>query len=218
LETLVISNNQLLGPLPPLLCDKEGLNGNGVNGVLSCDVIACPAGTWNWNGRALAPGRRCVSCPNQRFVGQIQCGDLVPFSSMAQVGEYMTAYSSPTSVLLFAFCSTALIAVAIYLLKATKVKGKKVKSKRQIKDGSVTLRNECFYDNDGIHDANDFGEDQEELEVMPYPTRICQSDDGHLPIDEPAPITPSSLRERRNKSPDDDPDTQDLWLDVPKIA
>ena len=130
----------------------------------------------------------------------------------------MTAHLSPTFVLLVAFCSTALIAAAIYLLQATKVKSKRVNRKIEIKDGSATLRKEGFYKNDGVYDANEFRDDQEELEVMSYPTRIRKSDLGHLPIDEPAPIAPSSLCERRNKSPEDNPDTQDLWLDVRKIA
>jgi hypothetical protein len=35
-------------------------------------------------------------------------------------------------------------------------------------------------------------------------------------IDEPTP--PSAAARRREQNHEDDPDTQDLWLDVPKIA
>jgi hypothetical protein len=206
LETLIISDNQLLGPLPPLLCVKEGINGDDVQGTSSCDVIACPAGTWNWNGRVLRSGRRCLPCPNQPFVGQIRCGDSFTLSSMEEVVEFG---SKPLGVVLMVFCLFALIALYTRALKRRTVNSM---------DASKKRAEEQFYDEDGLYDANGFEKVHEELDVLSYASSAQESNHGQLSVNAPTPSNPSSLVQRRSTSPEDDPDTQDLWLDVPKIA
>ena len=202
LETLIISDNQLLGPLPPLLCDKEGINGD----VASCDVIACPAGTWNWNGHVLSSGLPCLPCPNQPFVGQIRCGNSFSLGSMEGVAGYA---SKSMGGLLLAFCLFALIALYTHRLK---------KRKFNAEDGSKKRGEEQFYDEDGVYDANAFEQDHEELDVLSHSSRTHGSDHGQSQVDDTTLTTPTSSLQRRATSPDDDPDTQDLWLDVPKIA
>lgn len=204
LETLIISDNQLLGPLPPLLCGKEGINGDDAKGTSSCDVIACPTGTWNWNGRVLRSGRHCLPCPNQPFVGQIRCGDSFTLSSMEKVAEYA---SKPLGGILFVLCLFVLVALYIRVL-----------TKRKVNDGPEKHREEQFYDEGGLYHANRFEPVHEELDTLSYSSRTHKSDPGQLPLEESTSNTPTSSVQRRATSPEDDPDTQDLWLDVPKIA
>eukprot|EP00586_Coscinodiscus_wailesii_P016495 CAMPEP_0172496614 /NCGR_PEP_ID=MMETSP1066-20121228/90098_1 /TAXON_ID=671091 /ORGANISM="Coscinodiscus wailesii, Strain CCMP2513" /LENGTH=689 /DNA_ID=CAMNT_0013268993 /DNA_START=143 /DNA_END=2209 /DNA_ORIENTATION=+ len=52
LETLDISGNKLTGFVPPELCFKHGVNENGKNGILNCDIISCPVGKFSATGRA----------------------------------------------------------------------------------------------------------------------------------------------------------------------
>jgi hypothetical protein len=216
LETLLVGDNQFLGPLPPLLCDKEGINGNGMNGILSCDVIACPEGTWYWNGRAGSPGRHCLPCPRQPFVGQARCFDSIALTWMERAQDYVSTHWWPTSALILVLCSLAVIALYKYTFLTMK--------KREEKDDQSSTRLKDDYD--GVYDANGFEQDLEELTVMTYPSRPqhvngASSEMGHLPIEESLKSESPTLTAAvsgRTTSPDDDPDTQDLWLDVPKIA
>jgi hypothetical protein len=107
------------------------------------------------------------------------------------------------------FCLFALIALYTRVLK---------KRNANAEDGSKRLGEDQFYDEDGVYDANAFEQVHEELDVLSYSSRTHDSEHGHLQINETTPkITPSSVQMGAT-SPDDDPDTQDLWLDVPKIA
>lgn len=95
LEVLDLGDNRLYGALPvslkflPLreldvggnmmtsipsgLCQKLGVNKNGIEGVSSCDLIACPIGTFNPTGRWGGQGLPCRPCSNYEFVGGKTC-------------------------------------------------------------------------------------------------------------------------------------------------
>jgi len=77
LETFDVSGNQLTGFIDPNLCTKLGINGNGKDGVTSCDVIACAAGTFNKIGRATHTSTRCISCPTNTFLGSKSCKSIL---------------------------------------------------------------------------------------------------------------------------------------------
>lgn len=62
LQTLILLENNISGYVPESLCQKYGVNENGVDGVLSCDRIACPMGTHHQEGHA-TPGKPCQPCP-----------------------------------------------------------------------------------------------------------------------------------------------------------
>jgi hypothetical protein len=68
LEELDVSGNQLRGMIPPLLC-SSAINGNGANGVYSCNSIACSVGSYGDNGRG-----QCQPCENGSiFLGSSSC-------------------------------------------------------------------------------------------------------------------------------------------------
>lgn len=76
LEEIDISGNKILGTIPPKLCDKSGLNGNGLLGVYSCDHIACPVGTFSSIGRDDGkPMHKCLPCHhnNPMILGNTSC-------------------------------------------------------------------------------------------------------------------------------------------------
>jgi hypothetical protein len=60
LKKLDVSGNKLVGIVPPLLCNKDGLNGNGKEqSALTCHAIACPVGTFSHYGHGI-----CQPCDN----------------------------------------------------------------------------------------------------------------------------------------------------------
>eukprot|EP00545_Synedropsis_sp_CCMP1620_P011410 CAMPEP_0119010232 /NCGR_PEP_ID=MMETSP1176-20130426/4878_1 /TAXON_ID=265551 /ORGANISM="Synedropsis recta cf, Strain CCMP1620" /LENGTH=620 /DNA_ID=CAMNT_0006962859 /DNA_START=77 /DNA_END=1939 /DNA_ORIENTATION=+ len=206
LDTLDIANNELGGPVPPLLCQKAGINGNGEKGVFSCDVISCPTGTWYWNGRSKSSGRHCLSCPETPFLGQVRC-DSVRINAMEEVGDYVSTHSWSQTALIFLACSLAAVAMFTFIGKRRGVV--------QNDESSARLANEAFFNEDGVYDVNgEYDQDQEELTVMSYPAGDPSGEVSH-----DASVQPSEAAARsRDASHDDDPDTQDLWLDVPKIT
>lgn len=50
LEKLDVSGNNLQGLVPPSLCLKDGINGNGENGLYDCNNIACTASSYSSTG------------------------------------------------------------------------------------------------------------------------------------------------------------------------
>jgi hypothetical protein len=74
----------------------------------------------------------------------------------------------------------------------------------------------------------EYGIAAEELTIMPYGRHVIDvhgsGDMQRLPAVErnevitTPPQASGILQRRRDSSPEDDPETQDLWLDVPKIA
>jgi len=74
LEELNVSGNKISGFIPPMLCEKSDLNGNGQGGHFSCDNIACPSGTFNPDGTASkSPCMTCFDEDQASFLGQKSC-------------------------------------------------------------------------------------------------------------------------------------------------
>ncbi len=76
IKSFDISGNKIRGLVPPKLCLKDGVNGNGNDGDYNCDHIACPAYTYNPIGRKIAAsGYGCFPCQHTAdpIIGQKQC-------------------------------------------------------------------------------------------------------------------------------------------------
>lgn len=78
LERLGVSENQLTGYVPGALCRKEGINGNGQEGIFNCDIISCPMATFHPQGRA-DPGLKGMLCKpcslvDGHILGNTNCG------------------------------------------------------------------------------------------------------------------------------------------------
>jgi len=74
LENLDITGNNLHGIIPPTLCLKPDINGNGEDGVFNCEVIACPIGYYSTSGKMdIKSGERCTRCPGGEKLGSKKC-------------------------------------------------------------------------------------------------------------------------------------------------
>jgi hypothetical protein len=229
LEHLDLSGNQLEGPLPPLLCLVADINDNGAGGHYSCDVISCPGGTWHSRGFA-DPGGSCMPCvgSSSNLIGQRSCG-MITFAAFENIGhmaEERMGYASVTIIGLL-----GLVAFLTFI-----VHGKRKRAGVEKRSGARDYYQDPYYKKSGGNgDSNtgleeEYGIAAEELTVMSYGRHGI---DGHGIEDialkqispagrkeaiSPPPQASGILQRRRDPSPDDDPDTQDLWLDVPKIA
>jgi len=97
LNHLDIRGSRVQGVVPPLLCIKEGVNGNGIrppgmppgsidfNLLYACENIACPRGTYSSIGRASLPenegedGIHCLPCYDDQatfYMGRAHCTDV----------------------------------------------------------------------------------------------------------------------------------------------
>lgn len=92
LKRLDLRGSQMQGVVPPLLCIKEGVNGNGIgpagtdfNLLWACENIVCPRGTYSRIGRAsLAEnegdeGIQCKPCYDDEaalYLGRDHCTDI----------------------------------------------------------------------------------------------------------------------------------------------
>lgn len=86
LELLDIANNVMTGFVPVGLCQKAGVNGNGKDGIFTCDTIACHPGTASSIGRADAgtSGTKCSTCDaNPLYLGSTACSQASTTSSGA---------------------------------------------------------------------------------------------------------------------------------------
>jgi len=73
LNRLDISGNMLKGLIPPSLCEKQGVNGNGETGRFDCEYIACPMGYISPMGR-LTSSDACRPCKyGTSYLGSKEC-------------------------------------------------------------------------------------------------------------------------------------------------
>ena len=97
LELLDIAENVMTGFVPVGLCQKAGINGNGKDGIFSCDTIACHPGTASSLGRAEGgtSGIKCGACDaNDLYLGSTACaaaqttsssGAITPFGLIGEI-------------------------------------------------------------------------------------------------------------------------------------
>ena len=265
LEHFDVGNNSVMGPLPPLLCQQDGINANGEKGLFSCDILACPISSWHPSGKALQHGRHCFPCQNARYLGQIEC-NTDGLSKAEGLSEYVESHRWPHAAFIFIMASVLVLAFMAHHMK---------RRKRELGEQNAKMSQEQYYEDNmfgGSAYHADYGV-HEELSVMSANKRQRQqmrntssgakqrtsarptgavssgivhhqttgsavsqtgsragrsSAGGARPATSAASqqqvsATPSATRQmdesqNSNASPGDDPDTQDLWLDVPKIA
>jgi hypothetical protein len=105
-----VSDNRLTGAVPLSLCQKLGVNGNGLDGLYTCDTITCRAGTYAPNGRADlgAIGDKCNVCSNSQaiFMGLTNC---MAFDEAVKSSKSLTPFGFNGEVCLAIFGFTIII-------------------------------------------------------------------------------------------------------------
>ena len=108
LSTLDVSENRLTGTVPAQLCQKLGVNGNGKNGIFSCDVISCHMGSFALGGHADVSTRSdqyCKSCDNSVMVlGSKACYPASKSLSSSLSTEDGISWVRPTLITAFGLC------------------------------------------------------------------------------------------------------------------
>jgi len=112
LSFLDVSGNFLKGLVPPMLCRKPGINGNGDGGDSNCAHIACPTGTYSSTGRNNDDFNECLPCLDpQTFLASNVC------NSSPQT------YAVTRKHFFFQFCFLATIFLLFYcFIKSIKLK------------------------------------------------------------------------------------------------
>ena len=114
LKLLDVRGSRLQGVVPPLLCIKEGVNGNGVGPpntdislLYACENIVCPRGTYSSMGRASLPnnvdddGIQCLPCYDDYatlYMGREICTDIFIFGMQLRRVDAVKRASSITLV------------------------------------------------------------------------------------------------------------------------
>jgi len=91
LELLDIAENVMTGFVPVGLCQKAGVNGNGKDGIFTCDTIACHPGSSSSLGRADAgtSGIKCATCDSAAlYLGSTVCAGTVTTSSSGAITPF----------------------------------------------------------------------------------------------------------------------------------
>ena len=132
LKSFDIRGSRMQGVVPPLMCIKEGVNGNGIgpSGVdldlFACENLACPRGTFSSIGRATLPekegerGIQCLPCFDDEaalYIARDQCTDISIAGMQIRRKDVFSAAAKPISIIL----ALGLLAVAFCILRRRKL-------------------------------------------------------------------------------------------------
>lgn len=125
LEYFDISGNMLTGFVPPDLCEKYGVNGNGEDGEFLCSRIACPVGSFGSTGFSSSrenddENMKCLPCGSSKaiFLASKTC-DLTGETSITTNNKAFstTMYEAHTGTVIGLFVVVlATISFLIYML------------------------------------------------------------------------------------------------------
>ena len=160
LKSFDIRGSRLQGVVPPLLCIKEGVNGNGVglpgtdiNLLYACENIVCPRGTYSSIGRASLPenegevGIQCLPCGDDHttlYMGSDHCTDIFILGMQLRRVDVQNVLLK-SSLIIMAF-----IALCICMMKRRR---KSSRNATAMEDVSDLILDENDNKNDGLHSS-----------------------------------------------------------------
>jgi hypothetical protein len=199
LETLDVSDNRLTGSVPLTLCQKSGVNGNGLDGLYTCDSITCRAGTFARKGRADpgAYGEKCNVCSDNPsiFMGLTQCLEL---DEAEKKPNSLTPFGYTGEVTLAIFGFTILI-FACFLLSRSKAMSRYIFDRAYYEHGpgrdELLLQNSSNRTTSEVEDTSDVPTSMENVGSIQFDVRIKDN----------------WLESKETKQ-------KEVWLDVPRIT
>ena len=104
LSTFKISGNQIEGQIPTVLCQKSDINGNGDEGLFTCDRVACPEGTYSSSGHATG-SNECDVCNDKDsiYLASSTCENPSKDYSFNLTDGFVIGTSAIVSLLAFGF-------------------------------------------------------------------------------------------------------------------
>jgi hypothetical protein len=121
LQILDLSENDLTGYIPGALCRKAGINGNGQNGVFSCDIITCPMGTFHPDGHADPgdSGEYCKPCSliDGLVLGNSDCGVFAYDPSQQEGSSPFTGDTSWVDIVIVLMLGLGILLTGIFIWK-----------------------------------------------------------------------------------------------------
>ena len=155
LQQLDISGNDMKGIVPPKLCLKSVVNGNGEGGDYNCERIACPTGTYSATGRDNG-GSLCSPCSGNRAIGSKNC------EAGAMGGSYYSSnqgISVSGVVALTVFLVGAVISMAFFL--AMRLKQRKMIRGHEVPQEEGTINMSGFHRNSNAVSSLPYADDNE---------------------------------------------------------
>jgi hypothetical protein len=172
LKSLDVRGSKLQGVVPPLLCIKEGVNGNGIgppgtdiNLLYACENIVCPRGTYSSIGRAALPGKegddgiQCLPCYDDHatlYMGRDHCTDIFILGMQLRRVDVQNALVKSIPIIL------AFIAVGVCMIKRRRKYSRNATAMNDVVD--LVLEEEED-NNNGLHSLvpNENDDDNDEV-------------------------------------------------------
>lgn len=193
LEVLDLSDNELVGFVPQSLCGKAGVNGNGLDGVFSCQKIACPVGTYSPSGRGGGADGECISCAKQtdQYLARTVCGGVVATSPTTMDAGAIAG------VIIVSMLINSLLCFGLYAFR---------RSRRMM----TIDHNEDYKE----RERDEFVDPEDEVPTSYISSRRRNADSSE---DQEADFPLSVQLKARDAWNRGKESTKEVWLDVPKI-
>lgn len=202
LEILDVAGNQLTGYVPNSLCRKSGVNGNGLDGLYSCDVIACRSGTYAPDGRADpgTTGDTCQVCDGQNevYIGVMNCNSTSTNSSA------LTSLGLTGEIFIVLFGIT-IICTAIFVWRRSSVSSRYIVDRAYFEDGPGKEAMQNHMQNADLDRAD--SDMDNETDPLAGIDGIGQT--GTMNIE---------IKIKDEWTGDKETKQKEVWLDVPKIT
>lgn len=200
LDVLDVSGNQLEGVVPAGLCEMERVNGNGKDGVFTCEKIACPFGTYSATGRGGGKDGECVPCAKgSDFLAMKVCGPQLVASQIGSgSGSDPKTVGAIVGVILVSLLTNLFLCCGFMLFRR---------------------RRQMIKDIERMHDG-DFVDPEDEI-PMSYMSKTQPPPSDQIQrgtfVEPDAFPTSVQVNKARNAWSSGKESQREVWLDVPKI-
>jgi len=188
LQQLDVGGNVMTGFVPLGLCQKDGINGNGLDGIYTCDTIACRPGHFNSLGRAEpgVKGEKCHLCSSDTYVGSTTC-------SGALASNSITPYGVVGELIIVCF-ALVLLAALYFIWKRSAVSKSYIRSEYQNR----------YNENPSVNT----------IPAQPEPNYLP----GTFPLPFNNKANSDNDNDRDDSWNSSQESSNEVWLDVPKIT
>eukprot|EP00592_Proboscia_alata_P016648 CAMPEP_0194399970 /NCGR_PEP_ID=MMETSP0174-20130528/126954_1 /TAXON_ID=216777 /ORGANISM="Proboscia alata, Strain PI-D3" /LENGTH=207 /DNA_ID=CAMNT_0039196433 /DNA_START=1147 /DNA_END=1770 /DNA_ORIENTATION=- len=199
----------------PRLCQMVGVNGNGLNGKVSCDYIACPSGTHNPLGH-MYDSRACLPClsDSTRYIGSKTCSP--PKGASEEQSDLLTT-------VILALFTLFVVGFIMHREGRRAIHKYKTTSEEEVNEGENWMSEHVDASPDDIDALDAFCKETDtdrwldipksEAKKMPHFLESQDSRRFHIDIT----TDKSSNMLNKNTSTQLENGAEDAWIDMPRI-